>query len=305
MSGGILLLALLGAAGAFLLVDGVFGLIPRSKRAKAGLEGAARARMQSVERERITVLEEVPLLDRLLRPVLEDVVGLVGEQKREDVAARLRRSGWKYETVGDFYATRVLLAGMFFLAGGAFLAITGAGCLFWAPLALGVLGYFMPEQEVRSAIKERRRQVLTEMAFSLDQLALVLKVGVALQEAVGVLAETPGGPFIAALRRLARRVGAGGTRSIDEALDEFEADLPQDPELDQFRSRLRIGMLGTPIAESLDIQAQRLRAALNSRLLKRGLQTTLIISTVGAAFMLPALAILVLGPPLMLAFSVF
>jgi len=306
MNGTILFLALVGAAGGFLIVDGFVGLIPRSgRRAGSGLDGAARARMQAVERERITVLEEAPLLDRLPAPILEDLVGRVDRRKRQDVAARLRRSGWKYGTIGDYYATRVVLAGMFFVAGAAFLAISQAGFLFWAPFALGLLGYFIPEREVQSAIAERRNQVLTEMAFSLDRLALLLRAGIALQEAMGVLAEAPGGPFVAALRRVARKIGAGGTRSIEEALEEFEADLPEDPEVNQFASRVRAGLAGTPISESLMIQAERLRAALNARLLKRGLQTVLVITTIGAAFMLPALGLLILGPPLFLAFSLF
>jgi tight adherence protein C len=305
MDGTVLFLALLGAAGAFLIVDGFVGLIPKPQQSSSGLDGAARARMQSVERTRVTVLEEVPLLDRLLSPILEDLVGRVGQQKRDDVEARLRRSGWKYQTVGDFYATRVVLAAMFFIGGAVFLLISGAGFMFWVPFALGALGYFIPEQEVRSTIKERREMVLTEMAFSLDRLALLLKAGIALQEAIGVLAEAPGGPFVAALRKVARKIGAGGVRSIDEALDEFQAELPEDPEVQQFVNRLQVGFSGTPIAESLGVQAARLRAALNSRLLKRGLQTVLVITTIGAAFMLPALGILILGPPLMLAFNIF
>jgi len=305
VSGTVLFLALIGAAGAFLTVDGVVGLIPRPRKTTSGLDGAARARMQSVKRERITVLEQVPLLDRLLGPILEDWVGRVSWQRRNDVEARLRRSGWKYQTVGDFYATRVLLSAMFFLGGAVFLFLSGMSFLFWVPFALGALGYFIPEQEVRSAIKERREQMLTEMAFSLDRLALLLKAGIALQEAIGVLAEAPGGSFVAALRKVARKIGAGGARSIDEALDEFQADLPEDPEVQQFVNRLQVGFAGTPIAESLGIQADRLRAALNARLLKRGLQTVLVITTIGAAFILPALGILILGPPLMLAFSIF
>lgn len=306
MSGGMMmLLALFAGAGAFLLVDGLVGLIPRpERRLSDGLERAAQARMHPAERERLTILQDAPMLDRLLSPILEDMVGSVSGKKREAVEDKLRRSGWHYASVADYYATRVLLSAMFFLGGAGFLFITGAGFLFWLPPALGAFGYFIPDQEIASEIKKRREQVLTEMAFSLDRLALLLKAGIALQEALGVLTEAPGGPFIAALRRVARRIGAGGVRSIDEALKDFQADLPDDPEVQQFVSRLRAGLSGTPIADSLGIQAERLRSALNAKLLKRGLQTVLVITTVGAAFMLPALGILILGPPLILAFQV-
>lgn len=304
MNGTVVFLALMGAAGAFLIVDGFVGLIPKPRRRISGLDGVAQARMVSMKQTRITILEEVPLLDRMLGPILEDMFGRVNQQKREDIEARLRRSGWKYPTAGDFYATRVILAAMFFVGGAIFLLVSGESFFFWVPFALGALGYFIPEREVQSTIKERQNMVLTEMAFSLDRLSLLLKAGIALQEAIGVLSEAPGGPFIAALRKVARKIGAGGVRSIDEALDNFQADLPEDPEVQQFISRLRVGFSGTPIAESLVVQATRLRAALNARLLKRGLQTVLMITTIGAAFMLPALGILILGPPLILAFGI-
>lgn len=308
MNPTILFLAMIGAAGGFLVVDGLFGLIPKPRPGGGGLDGAARARaLGAGERERITILAQAPLLDRLLAPVLEDLVGRVGEQQRQDVAARLRRSGWKYRTVADYYATRVLLAGMFFVAGGIFLLISGASYLFWVPLALGLLGYFIPDREVRAAISARRNQMQTEMAFSLDRLALLLRAGIAVQEAIGLLTEAPGGPFLAALRKVSRTIGAGGTGEsvVERALEEFESDLPQDPEVQQFTSRIRLGLEGTPIADSLLVQGERMRAAINARLLKRGLQTVLAITTIGAAFMLPALGILILGPPLMLAFNLF
>jgi hypothetical protein len=304
MDANLVLVALVGAAGAFLVVDGFVGVLPRRK-STAGLEGGLALRGEGGdEQDRITVLQDAPFLDRLLTPLLGDLVGGVSEEKRQDVASKLRRSGWKYRSVADYYATRVLLAGLFFLGGGVFIFVSQMGVLFWVPLALGALGYFMPEREVQSAIAERRKRVATEMAFSLDRLALLMRAGVALQEAMGLLAEAPGGAFVAALRRVARSI-ASGSKTPAQALADFEADLPEDPEVVQFSARIRAGLAGTPISGSLLVQAERLRAALNARLLKQGLQTVLIITTVGAAFMLPALAIIVLGPPLMLAFQIF
>jgi len=303
MSGPVLFLALLAAGGAFLLVDGVVGLIPRPRRVR-GLQAGAEARGYGEGRERVSVLAGVPLLDRLLSPLLEDV-GWGGQKRRDEIADKLRRSGWKYASVADYYATKVILAGMFFTGGAAFLAITGVWALFWAPLGLGLLGFFIPDREIQTAIDERRRQVTTEMALTLDRLALLLKAGIALPEAIGVLTEAPGGPFIAALRRVGRQIGAGGYREIDRALDDFMADLPEDPEVVRFVNRLKLGFQGTPVSESLLVQAERLRAKLSSRLLGEGLEAGPRLSTVGAFFMLVPLALIILGPPLILAFNVF
>lgn len=303
MSGTLVLLALLGAGGVFLIVDGILGLIPR-RPATTGLKGALDIRGEAQPREQVSVLDDVPLLDRLVGPMLADLTRHVDPNKREKLAARLRRSGWKYKSVADYYATKVVLAAMFFLGGGIFLLISGMFGMFWLPFALGVLGYVMPDRELKSALEERKKRVFTEMAFSLDRLALLIKSGKAIQEALAMLAEAPGGVFTAALRRATRAI-ATGSLTPEKALAALEADLPEDPEIKQFTARIRLGLQGTPVAESLLVQAERMRAALNARLLKQGLQTVLVITTVGAAFMLPALAIIVLGPPLILAFRVF
>jgi hypothetical protein len=42
-----------------------------------------------------------------------------------------------------------------------------------------------------------------------------------------------------------------------------------------------------------------------ANLLAKGLRSTLVITTVGGAFILPALALLVVGPPIVLALRIF
>lgn len=302
----VLFLAFLAAGGAFLVVDSFTGIVPRPRpRAAGGLEEASRLRKLAPDQDRITLLEKAPLLDRLLRPVLEDMARRQDPQKRERVELMLRRSGWKYKTPGDFYAARVLMAAMFFVGGAVFLIISGTKEMFWAPLLMGILGYFLPLQEVRSALKERERQVLTEMAFALERLAILLRSGLALHAAINVLAEAPGGPFMAALRNVGMEIVSGRVADLDEVLDEMERDLPDHHQIHLFINRLKLGFRGTPIAGSLSVQAGYLQGMLNSMILKRGLETVLIITTVGGAFMLPALGLIVMGPPLLMAFSIF
>lgn len=305
MSAELLLIALVGAAGAFCIADGIFGILPRAPRQAKGLDGAMEMRGLSEEEGKLTIFDDAPpFLDRLFGPVIRDLVGGVKAEKRADLASRLRRSGWKYKSVADFYGTRVVLTAMFFGAGAVFMFVTGEIALFWVPLALGALGFFIPERELKSAIDERRKLVLTEMAFGLDRLALLVLAGIGIEQAMSMLAEAPGGAFIAALRQAARSLSSGAA-DASAVMAELRADLPADPEVAQFASRIVAGVMGTPVGETLMVQAERLRAALNARLLKEGLQIVLVITTIGAAFMLPALALVILGPPLLLAFRIF
>jgi Flp pilus assembly protein TadB len=292
-----LLVALIGALGVFLAVAGLLYPIRRArKKDTAGLDGA----------ERLAGKDEVdlpPLLDRLLGPVIRDAVAFLGRNpaKREDVERRLRRSGWRYKGVGDFYANKVMTAGLFFLGGAAFVAITGEAGLFFVPLLLGALGLYIPDYEVSAALKKRRQALYVEMAFTLDRLALLMEAGVAFQEALAELAaERGGGIFVAALRSAVAWIRLG--TPVPESLRKMMDDLPEEAELEKFVSRAQ--KRGRK-AEACRAQADLMRNRVESNLLAAGLRSTLVITTVGGAFILPALALLVVGPPIVMALSIF
>lgn len=142
----------------------------------------------------LTLLKDRLLLDWLLGPMLRDAVAFLGRDptRRERLEKRLRRSGRRYPGVGDFYAHKVLAAGMFFLGGAAAIAMVANVSLFFVPLLLGALGLYIPDREVAAALKKSRQALYVEMAFTLDRLALLMQAGLAFPQALAELTRSQG-----------------------------------------------------------------------------------------------------------------
>lgn len=296
-------IALIGALGVGLALAGLLypvrqaQALRRQKGDTAGLAGVERLA------EKKDDVELPPLLDRVLGPAIRDLVGFMGRNpaRREGLERRLRRSGWRYKGAGDFYANKVMTAGLFFLGGAVFVAITGNLRLFFVPLLLGVMGLYVPDYEVSAALKRRRQALYVEMAFTLDQLALLMEAGLAFQQALKELAEKGGGGiFMAALRSAVAWIRLG--TPVPESLRKMMDDLPEEAELEKFVSRAQ---KGGPMAEACRAQAGLMRSKVEHDLLSKGLRLVLVITTIGGALILPALALLVVGPPIVLALRIF
>ena len=297
-----LVIALIGALGVGLALSGLLYPVRRKLaqgQSTAGLNGVGRL---SGADDDLHVLEDRPLLDRLLGPVLRDAVAFLGRDpaRRERLEKRLRRSGWRYRSVGDFYAHKVLTAGIFFLGGAAVIAVAGNAGLFFVPLLLGALGLYVPDREVAATLKKRRQALYVEMAFTLDRLALLMQAGLAFPQALAELARSQGtGVFLTAIRSSVTRIQLG--LPLPQALGEILDDLPEEPELEKFIQRAQTR---GRVAEALMAQADLMRNRVEANLLAKGLRSTLVITTVGGAFILPALALLVVGPPIVLAMRI-
>jgi Flp pilus assembly protein TadB len=303
-----LLIAMVGALGVGLCVAGLLYPIwervgREGKKAHAGLEGADRLAQADEVVDEIAALDEAPLLDRMIGPAVRDLVAFLGRdaEKRRQLTERLRRSGWRYKSVGDYHANKVLTAALFFVGGAVAVVMIGEPGLFFVPLLLGALGLFIPDREVAEALKRRRKALYVEMAFTLDQLALLVEAGLAFQQALAEQAKARGpGIFTEALRSAVTRVKLGVP--VGKSLLEMLDDLPEEGELDKFVQRV---LKGGPLADALRAQSDLMRNRVESELLAQGLRSTLIITTVGGAFILPALALLVVGPPIMMAMQIF
>lgn len=295
------ILAFIGALGVLMATQGIIYALrgPSRHEGVAGLRGAA----MPGDRERLETVS--PVVDRLLGPLLDDVLSLFpgapGGADETAVALRLRRSGWRYPSVGDFYAQKVMTAALFFLGGAGFIVILGQPGLFFVPLGLGALGLFAPNREVNQALKKRREALYVEMAFTLDRLAVLMRAGLAFQQALHQLSQAPGkGLFLTALRQVMKQVTLG--TPLPRALELMEDALPPEPEVHKFVQRAH---QGGPAADALEAQAELMRRRVEHQLLAKGLRSTLLITTVGGAFILPALALEVVGPPIIMGLSLF
>ena len=255
--------------------------------------------------EEITLLREAPLLDRLLTPMLESLATTMARFfSRGDVAQLLRRAGFPYRTPADFYAAKAIFMVVLFLMGGLFVAAIGMPKLFIIPLALGAGGLFLPDIQVRRALKRRAHLIFTDMAFTLDRIAIAMRAGKALGPALHSVTAFPGGLFVAQLRTLEEDLVLG--KGIREAMGELLARTPEVEALRSFADKCTLHMEeGYPLASGLATQAEMMRDQLNQQILGSGLANTLKITTIAGAFILPAVGIVVLGPSFWRMFQLF
>lgn len=151
-----LFFALLVATGLGLLVT---ALRPHRQR-------LSRAFRQPTEGQ-IYVSDLPPLAQRLLAQPLTDIgLYLFQRQDADTVEDQLRRSGWRYTSVGDYYGSKVATAVTFFLGGLLLALVLGAspGWLTAIAVGLGAFGLQLPDYELKKVITHRREALYREMA---------------------------------------------------------------------------------------------------------------------------------------------
>ena len=141
-----------------------------------------------------------------------------------------------------------------------------AACLVLIPLALGLLGLFLPDREVKRQIKTREEHMVTEMAFSLDRIALMMEGGAGLMDALMQLTRSPGGLFAAEIRRVMADMDLG--RKPREALQAMLDRSPDFDDLHKFTNRLLLSIEeGRSIAGPLRLQADMMRSRIENEML--------------------------------------
>lgn len=259
--------------------------------------------------ERVTALSDLPLAQRVLSPVLFDLVRLFdGRTDHDRVVDNLRRSGWLYESPEDYYASTLVLAVVAFacaVLGGVAL---GAGPeILLIGLAGGGLALVYPNHRVRRALGERREAIQIEMAWVLDRLAAIMSAGYNLQPALtrlvgdqyAWLSSGSAGVFTALMRDVSIGLASGRT-DYDDFIAEVRATAPRDlPELDEFL-QIVLGHLrqGTSATAPLRLLARQLREKRNLTIDVIAQKTELQVSAVGSGVMLISLLGIVIGPAL-------
>lgn len=248
-----------------------------------------------------------PLLERLLRPVLDDVGGTLrhwlsraGLSGGRDLEHKLRQAGSGLEPV-QFYGQKLAMAiiglGIFPLTDAIGIDPVGT----W-PLWVWVLGFFggffAPDLQLEHRLAQRRARVLMEMPILCDMLNICASAGLALEQALNVVARQSGGTMAQELQRVSREV-ALGQRPLMQALQAM-AERNNVPELTRFVNQLQAAHeQGIPIVQALAAQAEALREEKRMRIVAEGGKAMVRMLLPAAAFILPVYFVVLLGPPAM------
>jgi tight adherence protein C len=266
------------------------------------------ARLSQLGSMQARTLEELelqqPLFERTLRPLATRLSGLAqrfaSPQKVSRTEKRLAMAGnpGDLQTV-DFLGLKLVVAAI--LAVGFFAAglLTGSPAFgFVAAIALGALGFFIPEIWLSRRIKKRQHDVLMAVPDTLDLLTISVRAGLSFDGALAKVVEKVQGPLSEEFRRSLAEIRVGKVRR--EALRDI-VGRTEVPALSNFIGAIvQAEQLGVPIAKVLQVQSEQLRIERRQRAeeLAAKAPIKMLFPLVGCIF--PSMFIVILGPAVIL-----
>ena len=266
------------------------------------------ARLTQLGSMQARTLEEIelqlPLFERTLRPLATRLSGLAqrfaSPQKVSRTEKRLSMAGnpGDLRTI-DFLGLKLVVAALLGVGFLAFGLLTGsAGFGFVAAIALGALGFFMPEIWLSRRIKKRQKAILLAVPDTLDLLTISVRAGLSFDGALAKVVEKVEGPLSDEFRRSLAEIRVGKVRR--EALRDIvgRTDVPA---LSSFIGAIvQAEQLGVPIAKVLQVQSEQLRIERRQRAEEAAAKAPIkmLFPLVGCIF--PSMFIVILGPAVIL-----
>ena len=259
-------MALLFGFGILLVFSSVF--VPKRVR-QVGLAGDLDEIDYSPDaerRRRLAILGEKSLIGRAFGPLImgwaDQAMGLLNRAEADK--KKLMMAGWPkpWHTVEDFYASKVLTAGILGVVGIAVGLIAAPEAVFVLVPVLALVGFFIPDLSLNSQAKKRREMIIAEMASVPDRIAIQVQSGKTLP-----LAIRAAGAIVHYIRETQKTVAGQLMRLSTYATDDFMAlDAQTQRNLEIFQSS-RTGAVAGSLLSVIDLT----RTAGGGRLLKRWL----------------------------------
>jgi len=257
-----------------------------------------------IERQDVRPIFASRLLEAMVRPALDDlgrllrsVLGRFGLAGGEELERKLRiaRPGVEpAQFFGEKLATGLVGLGIFPLMNGLGIHPFGVWPL-WLWLVGFAIGFLMPDWELDRRLASRRTLVVMELPILLDMLTIATSAGLALEQALSVVARQSQGAVAQELQHAVREM-ALGQRSVVEVL-EAVAVRNAIPEISSFVGQLRAAHeQGIPLVQTLSTQAEALREQKRLRIVEEGGKASVRMVLPVALFILPVLFVVLLVP---------
>ena len=257
-----------------------------------------------IERQDVRPIFASRLLEAMLRPALDDlgrllrsVLGRFGLAGGEELERKLRiaRPGVEpAQFFGEKVATGLVGLAIFPLMNGLGVHPFGVWPL-WLWLVGFAVGFLMPDWELDRRLASRRTLVVMELPILLDMLTIATSAGLALEQALSVVARQSQGAVAQELQHAVREM-ALGQRSVVEAL-EAVAVRNAIPEISSFVGQFRAAHeQGIPLVQTLSTQAEALREQKRLRIVEEGGKASVRMVLPVALFILPVLFVVLLVP---------
>jgi tight adherence protein C len=165
----------------------------------------------------------------------------------------------------------------------------------WTWIALGIVGFAVPDWYVMQKLEQRRARIVMELATVLSMLAIAISAGGSIEEAVARVADSSDGTLAGELQRVRRELRFG-QRYLVPALIAL-AERNRVPELYGVVGHIQAASrLGLPLVQVLRTQATALRERKRLLITEEGIKGSIRMIVPVALFILPVLFVVLLGP---------
>ena len=205
---------------------------------------------------------------------------------------------------------RVLVAKVACLSGGVVLGLLFLALFSFAwPLrvlgflAVGLLGYWLPNIVLTNAVQRRQNEIRSALADSIDLLTICVEAGLGFDAALAHVSKNTDGPLADEFYRTLQEVQLG--RSRNEAMRNL-ADRSNVPELRAFvLAMVQADIFGVSVANVLRIQAKDMRVKRRQLAEERAMKVPIKVLFPVLFCIFPALFVVILGPAIMRIADVF
>jgi tight adherence protein C len=251
-----------------------------------------------------------PARERLVKPLYNAALSVARRftpaGAREGIRRKLVMAGSPFGWDPD----RVLVAKVACLSGGAvlgllFLALFGFA---WPLrvlgfLAIGLLGYWLPNMVLTNAVQRRQAEIRSALADSIDLLTICVEAGLGFDAAMAHVSKNTSGPLADEFYRTLQEVQLG--RSRNEAMRNL-ADRSNVPELRAFvLAMVQADIFGVSVANVLRVQAKDMRIKRRQLAEERAMKVPIKVLFPVLFCIFPALFVVILGPAIMRIADVF
>jgi tight adherence protein C len=165
----------------------------------------------------------------------------------------------------------------------------------WTWIALGVVGFAVPDWYLMQKLEQRRARIVMELPTVLSMLAIAISAGGSIEEAVARVAESSDGTLARELQRVRRELRFGQRYLVPALLALAERN--RVPELYSVVGHIQAASrLGLPLVQVLRTQSTALRERKRLLIAEEGIKGSIRMIVPVALFILPVLFVVLLGP---------
>jgi tight adherence protein C len=289
-----IVLSVLCLAGAAYLVGEAVTLPARERRSSVN-RAATYGKFRAALGER-----QLPFSQRVLVPAGDRLAGwtlkLHPKTTIEGVSARLLAAGLGRKiSPTTFLAFKSALA-LGGVATGALFggAAAGPGGVLFAAVALGGVGFIVPDFVISGKARSRKDRIRAELPDALDLMAVSVEAGMGFDGAISKLTEHMHGPLADEFALTLGEIRIGESRQ--DALKKL-ADRNGTPELSSFvRSIIQADQLGISLGRILRVQATDSRLKRQAAAEEKAMKAPIKMLFPTVLFIFPAMFLVILGP---------